>query len=370
MDYKTDRDTLKSDLNHILEHTSGLWEDLRGKHIFISGGTGFFGRWLLESLLWANHYLDLNLSLLVLTRNPDAFSKKVPHLVSDPAIRLYKGDIRDFPFPQENFSHIIHAAATSAVATFNNEDPLIKFDTVVYGTRRILDFAIHCQAKKFLYISSGAVYGPQPNHISHITEDFCGAPSTDNIHSVWGIGKRSAEFLCTYYHSHYGIETKIARCFSFVGPFLQTDIHYAIGNFIRDALKGGPICIKGDGTPVRSYLYASDLMIWLWTILIKGEAGSIYNVGSEHALSIKELARTIVDRLPMNVEISMAQKPNPTAGISRYVPSTHKAKNNLGLQQTINLEDAIDKTLNFVRLCPDSHSTDVHVKRPNEREST
>ena len=318
-----------------------LWEDLRGKHLFITGGTSFFGCWLLESFAWANDNLNLNASALVLTRNYDAFKKNAPHLAANPAIQFHIGDVRNFDFPEGEFSHIIHAAATSARATFNNEDPLVKFDTIVGGTRHTLDFAVKCHAKKFLLTSSGAVYGRQPFDMTHIPEDYCGAPDPADPNSAWGVSKRAAEFLCAYYSRKYGVETKIARCFSFVGPYLPLDIHYAIGNFIRDGLAGSPIYVAGDGTPYRSTMYAADLAIWLWTLMFRGEPGEVYNVGSEDDISIKELAYAVSAAFSHSPKIVIAKSPVLDRPPERYVPSVKKARKSLGLDSWIKLNEAL-----------------------------
>lgn len=346
---KRHNNPLAADLEHILGHTGELWEDLRGKHLFITGGTGFFGRWLLESFSWANEVFGLNASALVLSRHPEAFKIKSPELASNPAIRFHAGDVRYYDFPEGEFSHIIHAATTSAAATFNKEDALVKFDTTVEGTRRTLDFATRCGAEKVLVTSSGAVYGRQPHSMSHIPEDFNGAPDPSDPGSALGEGKRAAEFLCAYYATKYGFEIKIARCFTFVGPFLQLDIHYAIGNFIRDALTGGPIVVQGDGTPYRSYLYASDLMIWLWTILIKGKCVYPYNVGSEYDVTIGELASIVSQGTGGHVEIRVDGSVSGYGRADRYVPSISRARQDLGLTQTVSLREALEKTIVFYR---------------------
>ncbi len=191
---------LAADLDHILEHTHDLWDALRGERIFITGGTGFFGCWLLESFIWANQKLDLGAQAVVLTRAPEKFLRKAPHLASNPAVQLWQGDIRDFAFPPGQFSYIIHAA-TEASAKLNDEAPLEMLDSITAGTRRTLDFAARQPLKGFLFTSSGAVYGKQPPDLTHIPETYNGAPDPSDPRSAYGEGKRYAELLCTIYCS-------------------------------------------------------------------------------------------------------------------------------------------------------------------------
>lgn len=337
---------LADDLDHILKHTEGLWEELRGNRIFITGGTGFFGCWLLESFAWANEKLALNSQALVLTRSPDILRNKAPHLLENQSIKFHIGDVRSFNFPDGEFSHIIHAA-TAASAKLNDENPLEMLDTIIDGTRRTLDFAVKCGAKKFLLTSSGAVYGKQPPDMTHIPEDYMGGPDTMNPSSAYAEGKRVSELLCAIYSKKFGIECTIARCFAFVGPYLPLDIHYAIGNFIRDALNGGPIVVKGDGTPFRSYLYAADLVIWLLTILIKGESCGIYNVGSQSDMSIETIARLISDVPTRPLEVKIKQPQSLGATVERYVPSVSRAGNDLKLREHVDFVESVKRTMRF-----------------------
>ena len=296
---------LARDLDHILAHTEGLWDELRGKRIFITGGTGFFGCWLLESFAWANDRLGLDASVVVLTRNPEAFRDKASYLAFHPTIRLCSGDVRTFEFPEGEFSHIIHAA--------------------IQGTRHVLDFALYCEAKKFLLTSSGAVYG---------------RPISD-----YGKEKVKAERLCATYARQYGIETKIARGFAFVGPYLPLDAPFAVGNFIRDGLQGGPIQLTGDGTPYRSYLYAADLAIWLWTILFRGKTCWSYNVGSTEELTIAELAGVVANAFVPPTVVKIAKAATPGQLAERYVPVIQQTE--LDLHQWITLPEGIRRTIQW-----------------------
>jgi nucleoside-diphosphate-sugar epimerase len=336
----------EKDLDHIITHSSSLWEKLAGRRIFVTGGTGFFGKWLMESFNRANKQLGLNSQMLVLTRNPNTFLKQYPHFNKMSAIDFYQGDIRDFNFPKGNFDFIVHAATESS-DKLNSEEPLLMIDVIVEGTRRLLDFARHCQARKFLLTSSGAVYGRQRSDTPYLQEDYHDSQKTTDTDSVYGQAKRSAELLSITYQKQYGIEVSIARCFAFVGPYLNLDIHFAIGNFIRDGLSGKTINVLGDGTPYRSYLYAADLAIWLWTILLDGKPGRAYNVGSKKEVSISQLAKIVSDCFPQKPQVNIAQKPEPEAKPIKYVPSVERAENELGLQCQIGLEEAIKRTIQF-----------------------
>ena len=119
------------------------------------------------------------------------------------------------------------------------QDPLAVINTTVTGTSHTLEFACGCGASKFLFTSSGAVYGRQPSNLSHVSENYPGAPDLGNLGFAYGESKRLAELLCAVYARQHSIEPKIARCFAFVGPYLPLDAQFAIGNFIRDGLKGG-----------------------------------------------------------------------------------------------------------------------------------
>jgi nucleoside-diphosphate-sugar epimerase len=336
---------LAVDSDHIFFHTAGILEELRGKRLFITGGTGFFGRWLLESLVDANRRQGLNISAWVLTRDPASFQKRAPHLAADPAIQFHKGDVRTFDFPTGDFSHIIHCATTTARETFEGQDPATKHDIVAEGTRHTLDFAVHCHARRFLMTSSGVVYGKQPSDMTHISEDFTGAPEPSHPNFALGNAKRAAELLCAQYSEKHGFDATIARCFSFFGPGLPLDIHYAIGNFIRDGLSGGPIRVQGDGSPFRSYLYVADLVIWLWTLLLRGASGRAYNVGSEVDMKIAELADSIAHIFMPPLKVQIARAPDLKRPVERYVPSTERARRELGLRQFIDLETGIERTL-------------------------
>jgi len=288
--------------------------ELKGKRIFLTGGTGFFGKWLLRAL-------PASARITVLSRDPKHFVHAHPEFGG---VEFLRGDVRGFPLPVEHFDYVIHGAASSAIPLADDEMESV----IIRGTEHVLQMNFD----KMLYISSGAVYGPNPPE--SVAENISGTPV-----SAYGRGKKAAEQLCLA----SGKAVTVARCFAFVGPYLPLDAHFAIGNFIRDALANRPIEIKGDGTPFRSYLYADDLVEWLFAILERGEAGQTYNVGSDEAVSIADLAQRVRRVLGAASEIVIHGTPVRGAPAPRYIPDITRAKK-LGLSVTVPLDEAIENS--------------------------
>ncbi len=336
---------LAHDLEHTLEHGRPAWEALRGTRLFVTGGTGFIGTWLLETFAWANARLSLGSRLVALTRDPSVFAARAPHLAADPAIELLQGDVRNYQRPSGSFSHVIHGATASS-AVLNDERPLEMLETIVDGTRRTLEVAETVGAERVLLLSSGAVYGRQPASLAHVPEEHLGGPDPLDAANAYGEGKRAAELLAGIWARRGRLVPVIARCFAFVGPHLPLDAHFAIGNFINDALHKRPIRLHGDGAPWRSYLYTADLAVWLWTALVRGAAGRAYNVGSEHGMPLWQTAHLVheVLRAEGAGPPIRAREPDPAAPASRYVPSTARARHELGVAEWIGLEEAIRRT--------------------------
>jgi dTDP-glucose 4,6-dehydratase len=330
------------DLEHVYQNTQDVWESFMGKSIFVTGGTGFFGKWLLESFIYANDKLALNAKITTLTRNPDAFLMEYPFYKKHAdTVRFVKGDILNYDFNlDEKFQFIIHAA-TAASETLNKSNPLLMLDTITIGTRRVLDFAITQPIEGFLFVSSGAIYGKQPWNLSHINELDSFNININNSNSAYAEGKRIAELYCSTYFEKYNLPLKIARCFAFVGPYLPLDTHFAIGNFINNVLNNEDIIIKGDGSTIRSYMYASDL--------INGEKNIPYNVGSDGSLSIKELAERINKISSSKVSVKILGLPVKQENVDIYCPSISKAQT-INAQIKIQLNESIEKTLKFYKI--------------------
>lgn len=331
-----------ADLEHILAHTAPLWRELAGSRIFITGGTGFFGIWLLESIAAANDTLKVGVGATVLSRDPQHFAIGSPRLAGRPEFEWLTGNAETFAFPTDRYDYVMHFATASA-AEVGAGGTALALRTLL-GTQRTLQFAGTCRARRLLLASSGAVYGRQPVELSHIPETYSGAPNPQYPASAYGEIKRMSELMCALTPE---LECVIARGFSFFGPYLPLTEKFAIGSFIRDAIDGGPIRIRGDGTPMRSYLYAADLVIWLLTLLLKGRPNQPYNVGSDQAISLAELAQQIAATTP-GVTIDIARS-SAAAFPEAYVPDIRRARDELDLDVFIPLSLGLSRTVDWAK---------------------
>jgi len=313
-------------------------------HILITGGTGFFGTALLRHLQSLGEEAP---HVTVLSRNPERFSNRYSDLAR--LAKWVKGDVlMPNALPRgEQYSHILHGATDSTLGP--RMSPLDRYLQIVEGTRNILEYAVKSGTKRFLLTSSGGVYGPQPQNLKFISEDYSGMPDPLEAKHSYSVAKRCAEHLCALYRDLHGIDTVVARCFAFAGRDLPYDAHFAVGNFVRDALREPEIYIAGDGTPIRSYMDQRDLSHWLLTLLSCGVSGQAYNVGSDIPITIAELAKKVRDLISPDKTIRIAQSPNGNHSRNRYVPSINKSFDSHGLSMTYTLEDAI-KSMAFPSL--------------------
>jgi dTDP-glucose 4,6-dehydratase len=335
------RPNIIEDIQEIVDRTKSILSELEGKKIFLTGGTGFFGKWILEYIKFLNESKRLDIQLIILSRNPDRFKKQNKELANTEGFVFQSGDIRSFKHTHEEVDYIIHAA-TDASATINKENPELMFESIAEGMNNLLEYAKFCRPKRILMTSSGAVYDPiGPDETFMESNKFNLAATT-----VYGEGKRKAEQMGFEFCSRAGIDFINARCFAFVGPYMPESSTYAIKNFIDNIKNQEDIIIKGDGTPLRTYMYASDLIVWLFTILIKGRSGESYNVGSDEVISMKDLAHKLSNYSKKSNVVIESIGSVGVAG-NRYIPSIEKAKRELGLSVEVSLNDAIEKMLHI-----------------------
>jgi dTDP-glucose 4,6-dehydratase len=329
-----------NDLTEVVSQARVSFEALRGARLFVTGGTGFFGHCLLESLLAANRQMNLGVCATVLTRDAARFEAQSPWIAENASLTLLEGDVRSFRFPAGDYTHVVHAATDSGGCQ-SAQTPASLTAAIIAGTERVLEFAQKTRSKRLLYVSSGAVYG-RSTSIAQTPETH---PIPELPTDSYEAAKLAAERLCLA----SPIETVIARCFAFVGPRLPLDQHFAIGNFIGAALAGRALEVTGDGSPRRSWMYMSDLAVWLWTLLAQGQPGRAYNVGSDAGYSIAEAAKLVAATLAPELPVSVAEVPVAGAAVNSYVPSLERARVELGLRVSVPLDEALRRTAAWYR---------------------
>ena len=339
----------QSDLEYAILATKEFFQKAQNEHFFLTGCTSFFGKWLIESLLWANSLSSLNTTITVLSRAPELFLNAMPHLKDVKGLYFVKGDIASLAnnhINSNNISYIIHAA--NLLNDRTTEWPQKHMETAVVGIKNIMELAKRCNCKGVLFTSSGGVYrndfAPIRNGKAFLEGQNMAFDMLCEPY-VYGITKRFIESYATAIGTASGIRTILARCFSFVGPYMPLHSSQALGNFICDVLAGQDVCIKGDGTPIRTYMYGADLVVWLLTLLFKGQHGVPYNVGSKEPISIKQAAEEIVSASELSLAVKILGQPIVGNAPDCYIPDVSRAENAFNLSCKFSFSESITRTL-------------------------
>jgi UDP-glucuronate decarboxylase len=314
--------------------------------LLVSGGTGFFGKALLRFWLSPKGKALRPSSAIILSRSPDRFLQAYPEFLDENWITWITADLTNpksmFGIEVGGVSHVLHAATESTLGSTLTYQK--QFDQILDGTRNMLALALRAGRPRFLLTSSGGVYGNFPPGHSQVCESYLGIPNPLAPRSAYSIGKRASEHLCALAANEHGLPIVISRPFAFCGPDLPLNVHFAIGNFIRDALYADKITVSGDGSPVRSYLDQDDLAAWLTSLLSDGQPGEAYNVGSDEPISILDLAYLVRDLIAPNKRVEVLKAFDEIADRQYYVPNISKITKALGVRQTVSLEKSIVRT--------------------------
>lgn len=308
----------------------------------LTGATGFVGTHMLESVRHARSRTGVDVRVVAPARNPASLRARLPWTKDAPWLEVIPGDIHHFAMPPGAIDLAIHAANTASPGEIA-DDPNGIARMVVEGSTRVFAAGAAGGARRVLQLSSGSVCGAHFAPSKPIAEDDPGEPQGDGPADRLARAKREAEQALLVAAGQPDAPAIVfARGFALCGPWLPLDSAFAFGNFLGAAMRGGPVIVSGDGTPVRSYLYSGDMVVWLWTLLLKGAAGRAYNVGSAHAVTIGELAHRVAALLGGSVEI--AAVPSPGAHAHWHVPDLARVRAELGLEETVPLNDAIVRT--------------------------
>lgn len=327
------------DLELIYNDIKELWPC--NKIFFITGGTGFFGRWLVESIAFLENKLKSKNIFYILSRNNEEINfKKIPCL-AEPFFKIVQGHATNFSLPAVKLDYVIHAAADVSQAK-SGQESLELFRMITEGTRYLLEKIKSQSISKLIFISSGAIYGPQNQAVDESAD--CTIP-LEKLTSGYAEAKRAGEWLTAAYSETYGFAANSVRCFAFVGPYAEPVM--AVMNFLNAKSNKKNIQVMLPES-VRSYMYPTDLISGLFHILFRAENKKTYNLGSDNQTTLLSLAQNIaanevvvaVDSTVSNLAVSL--------GGSYYVPDIKKLRTDLNFTIKIQLDEALNKTLKWI----------------------
>ena len=329
-----------------LERLLAAFERLDSSRILLTGGSGFVGKWMLQTAKIAQENSQNKIELVIPTRQLSAQHVQDAIAIGCPNVSWVEGDFLNSALDLGHIDIIIHAA-TPASAQLNTENPAEMLRINVEAMESVLRYA--SDNKPLLFTSSGAVYGTQPQSVSHIAEgEFEPEPPANQL-NAYAQGKQIAEKLCREAGRSGQCSPIIARLFAFGGEYLPRDTHFAIGNFIQNVLDRKLIAIQSDGRARRSYLYGADMATWLWSALALGGNGEPFHIGSEHSISILELAQNVArvsgEILNYVPEVVVSLPVDESLPIHQYVPLTTYTRRTLNVEEWTSLHEIIAQTI-------------------------
>lgn len=314
-------------------------EKLRNSEILITGGTGFVGTWLTEMIIYLNENFNFNVTMYLLSRNavPKNNYSKFNY------IHYIRSDIKNVKELPNTLNYVLHAAG-SPDSREHVSNSIKTIDTFYKGTQNILDLASRLpNLVKLIHFSSNKIYGSNYSTIpideSKITIDGY------NNQDIYAESKRITETLCKAYMSELYLPIIITRPFAFIGPFQTLDKPWAVNNFIRDSMLGGPIRILGNELTTKSYMYGSDLAYYILNILSQGKVGEIYNLGSSYPTTLFELANKIKNIINSEIEIKIKSSKDHYNKTSFDVPQTSKLEQELNIKPSFQIDEALKRTI-------------------------
>jgi dTDP-glucose 4,6-dehydratase len=336
---------LPIDLEQIYALAQNDFQVLAGASLFMTGCTGLVGKWLVDGILWANRNAALDCRVTVLTRDAALVRRAMPHWAGGDSIIILEKNIYDLQ-REDIMPFTVAVHGLNLLNDGSPSWPLRHMETAFEGTKRFFELAAASGCRRMLLLSSGAVYNnffpDQPAPFREIYDRRIGFEA-----HVYSETKRFMEFYTATLGATTEISVPIARLFTFFGPYMPLHARQALNSIFSDALHDRNIHIQGDGTAVRSYMYAADMAVWLLAVLARGRSGTSYNIGSELPINIKDLAALILEISGKDLKIEIQGLDMPGNAPSLYLPDTGRAKNELGLCQSITLREALERTWNW-----------------------
>ncbi len=322
---------------------------LRNSILVVTGGTGFLGKWIAESVATLNDGFGFGIECHLIARNIQRFSTECPHLCNRKDIILRRDDVRYMSELPRDTSWVVHAAATPDNREHASH-PVEIMSAISEGTTNALRLVSRLsQLQMFLNVSSGLIYGQQSLDLERISESTPGTLNCSEPAASYTEAKRFAETLCAAMRTQNHIPVTTVRPFAFVGPYQSLETPWAINNFLRDSLKGNPIRVLGNGKTVRSYMHGADFASWVLTILTNAKSGRIYNVGNSEPMCIENAARMVANCFAPMPEIVIGSSVNTYPHVSRFVPDVTAAQNDFGLSLAYDTQRAIERTVAWHR---------------------